>query len=64
MRDLERIRRLEDDLMQVKEGFVIKHGWHKEKFQGFRCVEVYWCKDEDALSGIDDVIDLIEKSLT
>ncbi len=60
MKQLERIRRLEDDLIQIKESFVKSNGWHKETFT---CDRDFWCKDEDAISDIDDVIDLIEEGL-
>lgn len=62
MKDLERIRRLEDDLIEIKESFVKSEGWHKETFTRFRSEMVFWCKDEDAISDIDDVIKLIEQS--
>ena len=57
--ELEQIRKQEDELWQAKESFVKGCGWHKEEFQGLKCVEVYWCKDEDAIGDIDRVIELI-----
>ena len=66
--DLNSIRSMEDDINKeisylnaLKVEFLLQHGWHKETFQGLKRPEVYWCKDEYAISDIDDVIYLIEE---
>ena len=63
MLELNLIREQERELLSAKESFVKSNGWHKEEFQSLRCVETFWCKDEDAISDIDNVIDLIEKEI-
>ena len=60
---INQVREAEFELIKLKQNFAKSNGWHKEEHQGFKGVEVYWCKDDVAISDIDDVIDLIEQSL-